>query len=78
VRLDQAQLPRPLQLSALTNRELRLESPWKRFIYLSQRPAAAGSAPGAPPAVPSAAAPATPGSTPAIAEKREAQPGAAR
>jgi hypothetical protein len=78
MRLDQAQLPRPLQLSALTNRELRLESPWKRFIYLSQRPAAAGSAPGAPPAVPSAAAPATPGSTPAIAEKREAQPGAAR
>ena len=33
MRLDTAQLPRPLQVSALTNRELRLESPWKRFIF---------------------------------------------
>ena len=34
MRLDAAQLPRPLQVSALTSRELRLESPWKRFLYL--------------------------------------------
>jgi len=34
MRLDPAQLPKPLQLSALTDRELRLESPWKRFIFL--------------------------------------------
>jgi hypothetical protein len=33
MRLDVAQLPRPLQVSALTNRELRLESPWKTIIY---------------------------------------------
>jgi hypothetical protein len=33
MRLDTAQLPRPLQVSALTNRELRLESPWKQFIF---------------------------------------------
>jgi uncharacterized protein DUF4390 len=33
MRLDTAQLPRPLQVSALTSRELRLESPWKRFIF---------------------------------------------
>jgi len=42
MRLDPAQLPEPLQLSALTNRELRLESPWKRFIVLPS-----GAAPGA-------------------------------
>ena len=40
MRLDTAQLPRPLQVSALTNRELRLESPWKRFIFLPPRPPA--------------------------------------
>lgn len=34
MRLDTAQLPRPLQVSALTSRELRLESAWRRFIYL--------------------------------------------
>ena len=33
MRLDAAQLPRPLQVSALTNRELHLESPWKQFIF---------------------------------------------
>ncbi len=49
MRLDTAQLPRPLQVSALTNRELRLESPWKRFLYLPPKP----------PPVP-AAAPASP------------------
>ena len=45
MRLDTAQLPRPLQVSALTNRELRLESPWKHFLYLPPNPPA-----GAPPA----------------------------
>ena len=33
MRLDTTQLPRPLQVSALTNRELRLESAWKTVIY---------------------------------------------
>lgn len=33
MRLDTAQLPRPLQVSALTNRELRLESAWKTIIF---------------------------------------------
>lgn len=45
MRLDTAQLPRPLQVSALTNRELRLESPWKRFLYLPPKPASAAAAP---------------------------------
>jgi hypothetical protein len=36
LRLDTSLLPRPFQLSALTSRELHLESPWKRF---SVRPA---------------------------------------
>jgi hypothetical protein len=31
MRLDTAMLPRPFQLSALTSRELQLESPWRRF-----------------------------------------------
>jgi len=31
MRLDTALLPRPFQLSALTSRELHLESEWKRF-----------------------------------------------
>jgi hypothetical protein len=49
MRLDTAQLPRPLQVSALTNRGLRLESPWKRFLYLPPASAAAsGAAPGSP------------------------------
>jgi len=43
MRLDAAQLPRPLQVSALTNRALRLESPWKTVIY---RPAATDGARG--------------------------------
>ena len=49
MRLDPAQLPKPLQLSALTDRELRLESPWKRFIFLPPR---APSPPPAPAAAP--------------------------
>jgi Domain of unknown function (DUF4390) len=31
LRLDASMLPRPFQLSALTSRELQLESAWKRF-----------------------------------------------
>ena len=31
MRLDPALLPKPFQLSALTGRDLQLESPWKRF-----------------------------------------------
>ena len=48
MRLDPAQLPKPLQFSALTNRELRLESPWKRFIFLPPRAASAPAAPALP------------------------------
>ena len=33
MRLDIALLPKPFQVNALTNRELHLESPWKRFSY---------------------------------------------
>jgi hypothetical protein len=55
MRLDPAQLPKPLQLSALTNRELRLESLWKRFIFLPPRAAAT------PAAAPAPAVPALPG-----------------
>ncbi|HEV7477746.1 MAG TPA: DUF4390 domain-containing protein [Burkholderiales bacterium] len=32
LRLDAGMLPRPFQLSALTSRDLQLESAWKRFI----------------------------------------------
>jgi len=31
LRLDSGMLPRPFQLSALTSKDLQLESPWKRF-----------------------------------------------
>lgn len=40
MRLDVALLPKPFQLSAITSRDLNLESPWKRFTY---RPAAGGA-----------------------------------
>ena len=45
MRLDPALLPKPFQLSALTSRELQLESPWKRFTVRSpkQLPAPAES-----------------------------------
>ncbi len=33
MQLDLTLLPRPFQVSALTSRDWRLESPWKRFIY---------------------------------------------
>lgn len=42
MRLDVTMLPRPFQLSAITSRELNLESPWKRFIF---QPQAAAPAP---------------------------------
>ena len=42
MRLDVALLPKPFQLSALTSRELNLESPWRRFAF---RPTAAMTAP---------------------------------
>jgi hypothetical protein len=32
MRLDTAMLPKPFQLSALTGRDLQLESAWKKFI----------------------------------------------
>jgi hypothetical protein len=32
LRLDNTMLPKPFQLSALTSRELQLETPWKRFM----------------------------------------------
>jgi hypothetical protein len=37
IRLDGAMLPRPFQLSALTSRELQLESPWRRFSVRPQQ-----------------------------------------
>jgi hypothetical protein len=37
MRLDSTLLPKPFQLSALTSRELQLDSPWKRFIVRSPR-----------------------------------------
>lgn len=65
MRLDTTQLPRPLQVSALTNRELRLESPWKTFIY---RPPAAPP----PPSLPApATSPAAPGSATGSLDARE-------
>jgi hypothetical protein len=38
MRLDVTLLPKPFQLSALTSRELNLESPWKRFSYRPPAP----------------------------------------
>ena len=37
MRLDTALLPKPFQLSALTGRDLQLESSWKRFIVRRPR-----------------------------------------
>ena len=42
MRLDVTLLPKPFQLSAITSRELNLESPWRRFTF---RPPAAAAAP---------------------------------
>ncbi|HEV8095498.1 MAG TPA: DUF4390 domain-containing protein [Burkholderiales bacterium] len=33
MRLDTTLLPKPFQLSALTSREMNLESPWRRFAF---------------------------------------------
>jgi hypothetical protein len=41
MRLDTTLLPKPFQLSALTSRELQLESPWRRFTVRSPRQAPA-------------------------------------
>jgi hypothetical protein len=37
MRLDTTLLPKPFQLSALTSRELNLESPWRRFVVHSPK-----------------------------------------
>jgi hypothetical protein len=50
MRLDVTLLPKPFQLSAITSRELNLESPWKRFIF--RRPPAGPAPPAAPPPAP--------------------------
>jgi hypothetical protein len=42
MRLDVTLLPKPFQLSAITSRELNLESPWRRFAF---RPPAAAPPP---------------------------------
>ena len=42
MRVDLTLLPRPFQLSAMTSREMNLESPWRRFTF---RPPAAVPAP---------------------------------
>jgi len=39
MRLDITLLPKPFQVSALTSRELSLESQWKRFAFQPQPPA---------------------------------------
>lgn len=36
MRLDVAQLPKPFQLSALTNREWTLDSDWRRFVFRAE------------------------------------------
>jgi hypothetical protein len=38
MRLDVTLLPKPFQLSALTSRDLNLESPWKRFSFRPPAP----------------------------------------
>jgi hypothetical protein len=42
MRLDVTLLPKPFQLSAITSRELNLESPWRRFTF---RPAPSSVSP---------------------------------
>ena len=41
MRLDVTLLPKPFQLSALTSRDLNLESPWKRFNFRPPPPSPA-------------------------------------
>jgi hypothetical protein len=46
LRLDTSMLPKPFQLSALTSRDLQLESPWRRFtVRPRQAPAPVESRP---------------------------------
>jgi hypothetical protein len=37
LRVDTTLLPKPFQVSALTSRDLQLETPWKRFVVRSPR-----------------------------------------
>jgi hypothetical protein len=37
LRLDTTLLPKPFQVSALTARDLHLETPWRRFVVHSPR-----------------------------------------
>ena len=41
MRVDGTLLPKPFQLSAITSRELNLESPWRHFTYQPPAPAPA-------------------------------------
>jgi len=41
MRLDVTLLPKPFQLSAITSRDLNLESPWRRFSFRPPAPAPA-------------------------------------
>jgi hypothetical protein len=52
LRLDTTLLPKPFQVSALTARDLHLETPWKRFIVRSPQHL---PAPAAPPRAPKGA-----------------------
>lgn len=45
MRLDGTLLPKPFQLSAITSRELNLESPWRRFTFRAPAAAANPAAP---------------------------------
>jgi hypothetical protein len=45
MRLDVTLLPKPFQLSAITNRELNLESSWRRFTFRPPAAALPSSAP---------------------------------
>ena len=40
MRLDGALLPKPFQLSAITSRDLKLESSWRRFVFRPGTPSA--------------------------------------
>ncbi|ODU68945.1 MAG: hypothetical protein ABT05_02470 [Lautropia sp. SCN 66-9] len=41
LRLDTSQLPKPFQISAITNRDWNPQSEWKRFTFLPQIPKSA-------------------------------------
>ena len=38
LRLDTSQLPKPFQITALTNRDWTLQTEWKRFPFIAQTP----------------------------------------